>query len=107
MTEPRFLAPSVGCHLHRYHSPLPLVLHAHHVVPLSFTNAAGEPPSRTVPLCPTGHENTHLILRERLNGRRTSWAGVDEKMRALVEEALAWAETVPAPVRSVLRELAP
>lgn len=47
------------------------------------------------------------VLGPRPDGRRTSWAGVDEKMRALVEEALAWAETVPAPVRGLLAEIAP
>ncbi len=91
---------------HRYHRPLPLVLHAHHVVPMSWTKALRVPPSRTVPLCPTGHENIHVLLRDWITGRRTDWRGVDERVRALVSEALDFYRA-NAPAQDGLAELAP
>ncbi len=89
MTDVRTLDPArYSCALHRFHSPLPLVLHAHHVVPLTYTQTHGLPDSRTVPLCPTGHGNVHVLIRDWQTGRRTNWARVDERVRPLVAEAL-------------------
>ena len=79
------------CVLHRYHSPLPWATHQHHVVPLAWTRAAGAPESRTVPLCPTGHDALHRGLQATLTAREPR-RRIDDRMQALIDEAIEWAE---------------
>lgn len=78
-----------SCVLHDYHSPLPWVLHRHHVVPISWTRALGRPSSRVVPVCATGHEALHSAIRSAVQGRPMRRM-VDEKVQPYLEEAMAY-----------------
>lgn len=51
------------------HVPQPVELHLHHILPLDWGGREVE--ENLVLLCPTTHENVHLLLREyrRANGR--------------------------------------
>ena len=77
------------CVLHEYHSPLPWILHGHHVVPLSWTKGLGLPASRTVPVCATGHEALHSAIRSLCRGQDTI-RQVDEKVQPYLGEAMAF-----------------
>ena len=73
------------CQIHDYHRPEPQGHHRHHVIPLAWTRAVGEPESEVVNLCPTGHENVHRDLRAAIRG--LPWrAGI--RSSVLVHEAL-------------------
>ena len=80
-----------ACAIHKTHKPLPWVLHGHHVIPLAWSNRLGWRPYRTVPLCPTGHENTHVAIRQLIAGEKPL-RQIDERMRPLVDEALEFWE---------------
>ena len=80
------------CELHAYHRPEPQGTHGHHVIPLTWTRTLGLPESRTVRLCPTGHDNLHRDLRAALRGQPYR-AGATS--RAIVDEALAFYQAHP------------
>lgn len=46
------------CAIHRDHSPNPQRTHLHHSVPKAW----GGENSEIVPLCPTSHDNIHVLL---------------------------------------------
>jgi hypothetical protein len=60
MTE-AVLAVLATCELHRYHSPLPVLLVKHHVRPVSWGGIAGTN-TRLAVVCPTGHWDVHSAL---------------------------------------------
>ena len=82
------LDPSVGCYAHAYHRPEPLLLEAHHRVPLAWTRHLGLPESETVPLCPTGHSSIHVAIRRMVRGDEVPRLG--PRSLALVGEAAAF-----------------
>ena len=92
-----------SCELHVYHAPKPQGLHRHHVIPLAWTRALGLPESRTVDLCPTGHDNVHRDLKLALNGRM--WYA-SAKGRELVLEAFDFYKSHSESERTNLRTLA-
>jgi hypothetical protein len=80
------------CVLHDYHSPLPWATHSHHVVPLAWTRAASAAESRTVPVCPTGHDALHRALQALVEGREPL-RRVGRPTMILLQEAMLWALT--------------
>ena len=80
------LHPSVGCYAHAYHRPEPLLLEAHHRIPLAWTRQLGLPESPTVALCPTGHDNVHVAIRHVVRGDPLP-ARFGERTRELIGEA--------------------
>ena len=82
------VAPS--CQLHGYHSPKPLVIVKHHVVPLS----CGGPDlaSNWLMVCDTGHRNLHTLMGPIFNGLPMPTGGTG-KERATARLALQrWIE---------------
>lgn len=74
-------AAAVECVLHKTHNPAHMTIEFHHVIPVAWQqfyqppepwpfpgrdpNGRGELwDDRTIPLCPTGHRNTHFIIVE-------------------------------------------
>jgi hypothetical protein len=91
------------CVVHSYHAPRAETNHAHHVVPLSWTDAIGAPEGRTVSICPTGHDNVHVAIRKLLNGRVPPRLG--PRSQALVDEAIEWWTTRSLAHRSLIMAL--
>lgn len=58
-----------GCQCVVGHTPQPVELHLHHILPLDWGGREVE--DNQIFLCPTTHDNIHLLLREyrRANGR--------------------------------------
>ncbi len=54
------LPGAARCRLHRYHSPRPLRLVVHHILP-KYLGGTDDPGNLAV-VCDTGHYNTHALL---------------------------------------------
>jgi hypothetical protein len=77
------------CVLHDYHSPVPWILHQHHIVPVSWTRALSMAASRVVPVCATGHEALHSAIRSMCRGEAPV-KQVDEKVMPYLAEAMGF-----------------
>lgn len=56
------------------HSPHPLELNEHHILPLAM--GGPDVPSNRVFICPTGHANVHELLRHMLRDGPLTWGEV-------------------------------
>jgi hypothetical protein len=90
---PQTLDPRIyKCVAHSTHTPIPWRLEKHHVLLLAWTKLLGQRPSRTVPICPTGHDQIHAAISQLVTGN-------DElphrlgPIRPFVEEAMAFFDT--------------
>ncbi len=84
---------SSPCIAHSSHRPAPWVSEAHHVIPLAWTNRLGLPQSRTIPVCPTGHDQIHRAVAARIAGRRHR--RLDPDLEPVILEALAFYRAHP------------
>jgi hypothetical protein len=48
------------CAIHKFHAPVPHVIHTHHVLPQSW--GGDTVPANLIDLCPTGHYNVHHLI---------------------------------------------
>lgn len=88
--DPRGISPLIApCILHTSHGPKPWLNDLHHVILESWTVHLHLPQSRKVSLCPTGHVNLHVALRNRIAGRPNDYH-VSPALRALVDEAMTF-----------------
>lgn len=97
------------CAVHaRHHTPQPRRNHRHHVILESWTKRLELPAGRTVPLCPTGHENIHVAITMALEANSLSAVhrlNLGDRSFALVAEAFRfWVSQGDR--RSLLLELA-
>ena len=84
------------CALHGSHSPIPLIAQLHHIFPKALQAAArgidvvtleqGSYDTTTVPLCGTGHDSVHELIRRILRGDKPRGRG---KTLALARDAVA------------------
>jgi hypothetical protein len=99
--EPAALSPALfECELHEYHSPVVRLLERHHVIPISWTKAVGQPSSRVIPVCSTGHEAIHYFLRRKVKGETIDGRTIDEKMKPFLDEAMGFFTTWSEQLRS-------
>lgn len=93
------------CHCVVEHRPQPLVLEAHHVLPLSW--AGPDVPENRVTLCSTAHHGTHALLdlyvtlgREPLRHEMQTKFGTVPNKLIQVLAARAWAQRPAHPTRT-------
>jgi hypothetical protein len=87
------------------HRPPPLVLHSHHVVPLSWDGP--DVPANRVTICPTCHTSTHMLLdlyvalnREPTPAEMRAKFGRIPNRQMQVLAARAWASRPAHPTRT-------
>ncbi len=66
-TVERRLETSRACEVHTQHYPRPHENHLHHVWPLGM--GGPDIPENIVVVCPTGHSNIHVLLRQWIANR--------------------------------------
>lgn len=73
------------CQLHGYHSPRPLVIVKHHIVPLGC--GGPDTPDNWLMVCDTGHRNLHTLMGPLFDGGPLPSGGTQTE-RATAKDAL-------------------